>query len=142
MGDATLSDFERQAVKERAAELKAQKRGGGKAKEKDLAALLERIAEMPESDRVIAEKLHEIVTEVAPDLHAKTWYSMPAYAKDGKIVVFFQAAGKFETRYATIGFNDSANLDDGTMWPVSYAITEINAANAKRIRELVEKAIS
>ena len=128
-------------MRERAREAKAEaKRGADReAGERDLLA---KIAEMPESDRVIAERIHAIVTEVAPDLDPKTWYGMPAYARDGKIVCFFQAADKFKARYATFGFNEDANLDDGSMWPTSWALTKLTPADEQRIRELVKQAVS
>ena len=131
---------ERAAMKERAKELKAQVRA-----DKDRAAgesdLLAKIAEMPEPDRVMAERLHEIITASAPALSPKTWYGMPAYAKDGKIVCFFQAAAKFNARYATLGFSDTANLDEGAMWPTSFALTALTADDEARIGALVEKAV-
>ena len=104
--------------------------------------VLAKIAEMPEPDRVMAERLHAIIKASAPALSARTWYGMPAYAKDGKTVCFFQAAQKFKTRYATLGFNDAANLDDGAMWPIAYALTELTAADEARIGALVKKAVS
>lgn len=125
---------ERAAIKERAKETRRKANG-----ESDL---LEKIAEMAEGDRAMAERIHAIVTEVAPDLEPKTWYGQPAYAKDGKVVVFFQAASKFNTRYATLGFNDVAALDDGSMWPTAFALTGLTAADEKRIGELVRKAVS
>jgi len=139
----TFSAEERAAMKERARELKAQ---GGNAKgaarrEKDTAAVLAAIAEMPDDDRVIAERIHEIVTEHAPELDPKTWYGMPGWAKDGKVVVFFQGAAKFTTRYATLGFSEDALLDDGTLWPTAYGITAITPANEKIIADLIEKAV-
>ena len=103
--------------------------------------MLAKIAEMPEPDRVLAERLHAIVKASAPALSPKTWYGMPAYAKDGKIVCFFTSADKFKSRYATFGFNDAANLDDGTMWPTSFALTELTAADEARIGALVKKAV-
>jgi uncharacterized protein YdhG (YjbR/CyaY superfamily) len=129
---------EKAAMKERAKELKvAATREEG---EKDLLA---KIAEMPEADRVMAERLHAIVKASAPALSPKTWYGMPAYAdKDGKIVCFFQAADKFKARYATFGFNDVANLDEGNMWPTSYALTALTAADEAKIAALVKKAVS
>ena len=129
---------ERAAMRERAKELKAEKdRADGES------ALLEKIAEMPDSDRVMAERLHAIITASAPALAPKTWYGMPAYANtDGKIVCFFQSAAKFNARYATFGFNDSANLDDGAMWPTSFALKALTAADEARISELVKKAVS
>jgi len=134
----TFTAEERAAMKERARELKAAK---GKAEgESDLLA---KIAEMPKADRVMAERLHAIVTSSAPELAPKTWYGMPAYAnKDGKIVCFFRNASKFKDRYATFGFNDAANLDDGSMWPTSYALTGLTAADEKKIAALVKKAAS
>ena len=104
--------------------------------------VLEKIADMPKSDRVMAERIHAIVKASAPDLAPKTWYGMPAYAKDGKIVCFFQAADKFKARYATFGFNDIANLDEGEMWPTSFALTKLTAADEARIAELVKKAVA
>lgn len=128
---------ERAAMKERARELKAEARKADG--EKDLLA---KVAEMPEADRAIAERLHEIVTSTAPSLSPKTWYGMPAYANaDGKIVCFFQSAAKFGSRYATFGFNDAATLDDGAMWPTSFALKKLTAADGKRIRALVQKAV-
>jgi uncharacterized protein YdhG (YjbR/CyaY superfamily) len=131
-----FSKEERAAMKERARELKASATRA--EEERDLH---EKIAELPESDRLLAERLHAIITASAPDLAPKTWYGMPAYARDGKIVCFFQAASKFKTRYGTLGFNDSANLDDGSMWPTAYALTELTPADEKRIGELVKKAV-
>jgi uncharacterized protein YdhG (YjbR/CyaY superfamily) len=132
---------ERAAMKERAKELKAEERAA-----KDRAAgerdLLAKIAEMPNQDRTMAERIHAVVTANAPELSPKTWYGMPAYARVGKVVCFFQAAAKFDTRYATFGFNDVANLDDGAMWPTSYALTEMTADNEARIAALVKKAVS
>ncbi|MEV4558334.1 hypothetical protein AB0K51_15270 [Kitasatospora sp. NPDC049285] len=136
---------ERAAMKERARELKAEsKRVSAAAKaaeaEKDL---LEKIAEMPHEDRVLAERFHQIVTSVAPELAPKTWYGMPAYNNaDGKPVCFFQSAAKFKARYAMIGFSDSARLDDGEMWPVYFAIADLREAEAERISELVKRAVS
>lgn len=132
---------EKAAMKERAKELKAAaRRDAAKADgEKDV---LEKIAEMPESDRVMAERIHAIVKESAPDLMPKTWYGMPAYAKDGKIVCFFQSADKFKARYATFGFDAAANLDEGNMWATSFALTKLTAADEERISELVKKAVS
>ena len=131
---------ERAAMKERAAELKAEARA-----EKDRAAgesdVLAKIAEMRGSDRAMAKRLHEIVKASAPSLSPKTWYGMPAYAKNGKVVCFFQAAQKFKTRYATLGFSDEAKLDDGVMWPTSFALKALTAAEEARIRALVKKAV-
>jgi len=128
---------ERDAMKERAKELKA---AGSKAD--DEKAVLAKIAEMPEADRVIAERLHAIIKASAPALSPKTWYGMPAYARDGKIVCFFTSADKFKSRYATFGFNEDANLDEGTMWPTSFALTKLTSADEKRIGALVKKAVS
>ena len=127
---------ERAAMKERAKEL----RGTGKKGDGE-ADLLAKIDEMSGTDRSIAERVHAIVTKVAPDLTPKTWYGQPAYAKDGKVVVFFQASAKFGTRYCTLGFNDVAALDDGSMWPTSYALTALTDADAQKIAELVKKAV-
>ena len=133
-----FSAEERAAMKERAQELKAEaRRADGEE------ALLAKIAEMPEPDRVMAERLHAIITASAPDLAPKTWYGMPAYAnEDGKVVCYFTAASKFKSRYATFGFNDDANLDDGNMWPVSFALTKLTAADEARIGALVKQAVS
>ena len=133
---------ERAAMKERAAELKADKSRGANKKAKDLEDLLAKVAEMPQPDRGLAERIHVIVTENAPDLDPKTWYGMPAYARDGKVLVFFQPAAKFGARYATLGFQDNAALDDGSMWPVTWALTTIGDAEAKQIAELVQRAAS
>ena len=128
---------ERAAMRERAQELKAEasKADGEKA-------LLAKIAEMPEPDRVMAERLHAIVKASAPDLAPKTWYGMPAYARDGKVVCFFKSADKFDSRYATFGFNDTANLDEGSMWPTSFALKKLTATDEKVIAKLVKKAVS
>ena len=128
---------ERAAMKERAKELKADRR-----KADGEADVLEKIAEMPEPDRAMAERLHAIVKTSAPALSPKTWYGMPAYAKDGKVVCYFQDAQKFKSKYATFGFSDEANLDEGAMWPVAFALTELTAAAEKRIGALVKKAAS
>jgi uncharacterized protein YdhG (YjbR/CyaY superfamily) len=136
-----FTEEERAAMKERAKELKAEARAN-----KDRAAgesdLLAKIAEMPEPDRSMAARLHAIISAGVPELAPKTWYGMPAYAKDGKIVCFFQAADKFKARYATFGFNDTANLDDGAMWPTSFALKELTAAGEAKIEALVKKAVS
>jgi len=124
---------ERAAMKERAQELKA---AGAESE------VLAKIAEMPKADRELAERLHAIVKASAPALSPRTWYGMPAYAKDGKVVCFFQSAQKFKTRYATLGFSDQANLDEGAMWPTSFALKELTAAEEARIRALVEQAVS
>jgi uncharacterized protein YdhG (YjbR/CyaY superfamily) len=134
-----FSDAERGAMKERAKELKSAARGKGADKE---AEVLAKIAEMPESDRALAERIHTIVKANAPELSAKLWYGMPAYAKGGKLVCFFQAAQKFNSRYATLGFETEANLDDGTMWPTAFALTEMTADNEAKIAALVRKAVS
>ena len=134
---------ERAAMKDHAQELKtAARRGPRAAKADGEADVLEKIAEMAEPDRALGERLHAIIKASAPDLAPRTWYGMPAYARDGKIVCFFQPAQKFKTRYATLGFNDPANLDDGTMWPIAYALTELTAADEARIGALVQKAVS
>ena len=136
-----FSDEEKAAMKERARELKAEARAS-KNKAEGESDVLAKIAEMPEPDRAIAKRLHEIVKANAPALSPKTWYGMPAYAKDGKVVCFFTAAQKFNSRYATFGFNEDANLDEGTMWPTSFALTELTAAVEARIGALVKKAVS
>ena len=127
---------ERAAMRERAKEAK---RAGKKDGESDVLA---KIAEMPEADRVMAERIHAVVKEAAPDLAPKTWYGMPAYAKDGKVVCFFQSAQKFKSRYATLGFSDTANLDKGSMWPTSYALTKLTATAEAEIKKLVKQAVS
>jgi hypothetical protein len=132
---------ERAAMKERAQELKAAARAD-KAKADGESAVLAKLAEMPERDRAMGRRLHAIVTSSAPALAPKTWYGMPAYAKDGKVVCFFQSAQKFKTRYATFGFSDTANLDEGAMWPVAFALKELTAADEARIGALVKKAVS
>jgi uncharacterized protein YdhG (YjbR/CyaY superfamily) len=138
-----FTDEERAAMKERAQELKADQDLKAEARRADgEKALLAKIAEMPEPDRVLAERIHAIVKESAPDLSPKTWYGMPAYAKDGKVVCYFQSAHKFKSRYATFGFNDTAKLDDGAVWPTSFALTKLTAAEEARISALVKKAVS
>ncbi len=138
-----FDEEERAAMKERAQELKtATKRGSRSAEVDGESDVLAKIAEMPESDRVIAERIHAIIKASAPELTPKTWYGMPGYAKDGKVVCFFQSSHKFKTRYSTLGFNDVAGLDDGTMWPTAFALTELTAADEARIIELVKKAVS
>ena len=136
-----FTDEEKAAMKERAKELKAEARAN-----KDRAAgesdLLAKIAEMPEPERTVAKRLHEIITASAPALSPRTWYGMPAYAKDGKVICFFQAASKFNTRYATFGFQHDANLDEGGMWPVSFALKALTATEEERISALVKKAAS
>jgi len=137
-----FSAEERAAMKERAAELRAEGRKGAK-KADGLQAVLDRIAEMAPADRALAERVHVAVTRTAPELSPKTWYGMPAYANaEGKVVVFFQDAGKFNYRYATLGFQDAARIDDGDMWPVSYAIQSWSSAVEKKVVELVRAAIS
>ena len=132
---------ERDAMKARARELKAEQRAN-KKREDGENDVLAAIANMPDSDRVMAEQIHTIVKEVAPELMAKTWYGMPAYARDDKVVCFFQPAAKFKVRYATLGFNEDAHLDDGVMWPTSFALKEITATEKARIAELVKRAVS
>jgi len=137
-----FTDEERGAMKERAKELKASARRGRRAANADgESEVLAKLAEMPESDRVLGERLHAIIKASVPDLSPTTWYGMPAYAKDGKIVCHFQPAVKFKTRYATFAFSDKANLDEGTMWPTSYALTELTAADEARLGALVKKAV-
>ena len=141
-GSGGFSAEERAAMKERAAELRAEGKKGAK-KADGLQAVLDRIAEMAPGDRELAERVHVTVTATAPDLSPKTWYGMPAYANaDGKIVVFFQDSGKFGYRYSTLGFQEAANLDDGDMWPVSYALKKWSPMAEKRVIELVKAAIS
>ena len=135
-----FSAEEQAAMKERARELKAEARMVKNRAEGE-AALLAKIAEMEEADRAMATKLHEIVTASAPDLMPRTWYGMPAYARDGKVICFFQAAQKFQARYATLGFSDTANLDEGAMWPTSFALKELTEAAEKKIQALVKKAV-
>jgi uncharacterized protein YdhG (YjbR/CyaY superfamily) len=137
-----FTDEERAAMSERARELKAEARRGPAAKAEGERAVLEKIAEMSGPDRALAERLHAIITTNAPDLSPKTWYGMPAYAKDGKVICFFQSAEKFKSRYATFGFNDGANLDDGAMWPTAFALKELSAAEEARIAALVKRAVS
>jgi uncharacterized protein YdhG (YjbR/CyaY superfamily) len=132
-----LTAEERAALKERLKEEKAEREG--KAAESDVLA---KIAEMPESDRHMAERIHAIVKASAPDLLPRTWYGMPAYTRDGKVICFFQSADKFKARYAQFGFNDVANLDEGAMWPVAFALKELTAAEEERIAALVKKAVS
>ena len=141
--DKTFTDEERAAMKERARELKAAARRGPRADKADgESAVLAKIAEMPEADRAMGERLHAIITASAPALSPRLWYGMPAYAKDGNVVCFFQSAQKFKTRYATLGFSDKANLDEGAMWPTAFALTELTAADEARIGALVKKAVS
>ena len=132
---------ERAAMKERAKELKAEERAN-KNRAAGESAVLAKIAEMEGQDRAMAERLHEIVKANAPELSPRTWYGMPAYARDGKVVCFFQSAAKFKTRYATLGFSDQAHLDDGAMWPTTYALTELAPAVEARIGELLGAAVA
>ena len=137
------TDEELAAMKERARELKAASRRGPRAGTADGESdVLAKIAEMPEPDRAMAERLHALIKASAPALSPRTWYGMPAYAKDGKVLCFFQAASKFSSRYAAFGFNDSANLDEGAMWPTAFALKELTAADEARIGALVKKAVS
>jgi hypothetical protein len=139
-----FSAEERAAMKERAQELKAEaRRGGRRGKADGESDVLAKIAEMPEPDRRMADRLHALIKEAAPALSPKTWYGMPAYAnKEGKVVCFFRNAGKFKERYAMFGFNDSAKLDDGSMWPIAFALTKLTKADEKKIATLVKKAVS
>jgi hypothetical protein len=138
-----FTDEERGAMKDRVQELKAAARRGPRAGKADGEGdVLAKIAEMPGPDRAMAKRLHAIIKASAPALSPRTWYGMPAYAKDGKVVCFFQSAKKFNTRYATLGFSDAANLDEGAMWPVAFALTELTAAEEARIGALVKKAVS
>ena len=130
-----FSADEKAAMRERVREMKA----GGADGESEVLA---KIAEMGESDRAMAERIHEIVKATAPELSPRTWYGMPAYAKDGKVVCFFKSAQKFKSRYATLGFSDKANLDEGTMWPTDYAVKRLTSADEKRIAALVKQAVS
>jgi uncharacterized protein YdhG (YjbR/CyaY superfamily) len=132
---------ERAAMQERANELKAEARAN-KNRADGERAVLAKIAEMPEPDRVLAERLHALIKASAPALAPRLWYGMPAYAKDGEVVCFFQSAAKFKTRYATFGFSDAAHLDDGAMWPTAFALTELTAAEEARIGALVKQAVS
>ena len=137
-----FSDDERAAMQERAQEVKsaARRRGSRASKGDGESDVLAKIAEMPKSDRVMAERLHALIKASAPALSPRTWYGMPAYAKDGKVVCFFQSGHKFKTRYATLGFSDKANLDKGAMWPTAFALKELTAAEEAKIRTLVKKA--
>jgi uncharacterized protein YdhG (YjbR/CyaY superfamily) len=136
-----LTAEERAAMKERLRELKAEERTS-KNRAAGESDLLAKIAEMPEPDRAMAKRIHGIVTASAPDLWPRTWYGMPAYAKEGKVVCYFQNAQKFNARYATFGFNDTAKLDEGNMWPTSFALKKLTSAEEARIRALVKKAVS
>jgi uncharacterized protein YdhG (YjbR/CyaY superfamily) len=135
-----FSEEEKSAMRERAKELKAEARANRDRAEGE-SDVLAKIAEMPASDRAMAERLHALITASAPELAPKTWYGMPAYTKDGKLVCFFKAASKFDSRYATFGFEENANLDEGAMWPTSWALTKLTAADEARIGALVKKAI-
>src|SRR5216117_3176766 len=138
-----FTDEERAAMKERVQELKAEARRGPRAKTADGESdVLAKIAQMPEPDRAMAERLHAIIKASAPALSPRTWYGMPAYAKDGNVVCFFQSAQKFKTRYATLGFSDKANLGEGAMWPTAFALKELTAAEEAKIGALVKKAVS
>ena len=140
---AGFTGEERGAMKERARELKAEARRGPRGKKADEeSAVLAKIAEMPEPDRVMAERLHGVIKTSAPVLSPKLWYGMPAYAKDGKIVCFFQSAQKFQSRYATLGFSDDAHLDDGNLWPTAFALKALTPADEARIGALVKQAVS
>jgi uncharacterized protein YdhG (YjbR/CyaY superfamily) len=136
----TWTEEEKAAMQEHAREMKKAKAGGKKADGE--ADILAKIAEMPDSDRVMAERIHAIVKETAPELTPRTWYGMPAYSKDGKIVCFFQSAAKFKARYATLGFDEKANIDEGSMWPTTWALTKLTPANEARIVELLKRAVS
>jgi uncharacterized protein YdhG (YjbR/CyaY superfamily) len=141
--DKGFTDQERASMKERVQELKAEARRGSRAKKADGESdVLAKIAEMPEPDRVMAERLHAIIKASAPSLSLKTWYGMPAYAKDGNVICFFQSADKFKARFATFGFSDKANLDEGTVWPVAFALKKLTADDEVRIGALVKKAVS
>ena len=137
-----FTDEERAAMRERAQELETEARRGPRAKNDGEADVLTKIAEMPEPDRTMAEQLHAIIKASAPALSPKTWYGMPAYAKEGKVVCFFQSAHKFKSRYATLGFSDKANLDEGAMWATSFALKELSPAEEAKIVALVKKAVS
>ncbi len=137
-----FTDEERGAMKERVQELKTSARGPRADKADGESAVLAKIAEMREPDRAMAKRLHAIIKASAPALSPRTWYGMPAYAKDGEVVCFFQPAQKFKTRYATFGFSDAANLDEGALWPVAFALKELTAAEEARISALVKKAVS
>jgi uncharacterized protein YdhG (YjbR/CyaY superfamily) len=140
---AGFSDAERAAMKEHAEELKREARRGKRTSKADGESdVLAKIAEMEEPDRTLATRVHEIIKANAPDLSPKTWYGMPAYARDGKVMCFFQSAQKFEARYATLGFNDTANLDDGAMWATAFALKELTPAEEEKIIALVKKAVS
>jgi len=138
-----FTDEERAAMKERAGELKKEARRGARATKADGESdVLAKIAEMPEAERAMARRLHDLIKASAPALAPKTWYGMPAYAKDGKVVCFFQSAARFNSRYSTLGFSDEAKLDEGAMWPTSFALKELSAAEEARIAALVKRAVS
>jgi uncharacterized protein YdhG (YjbR/CyaY superfamily) len=139
-----FTEDERAAMKERAAELKSSARGGSAAKKAaaDAQDCLDKIAAMPDAERVVAETLHRIVADTAPDLAPKTWYGMPAYARDGKPVLFFKNASKFKVRYNEVGFNEWANLDEGDLWPTAFAVTAVNAKVEEELTALVKRAVS
>jgi len=139
MGDSGWSEAEKAAMKERAEELRAER--GGKKKADALADLLAKVAEMPDDERVMAERLHSLVTKAAPQLEPRTWYGMPAWSLDGKVLCFFQPATKFESRYSTFGFQDVAQLDDGAMWPASFALVWLGAEEERALAELVKRAV-
>ncbi len=141
--NSAFTEDETAAMEERATEAKASRSRSGKAsKEEDAKAVIAKISTMDDADRVIAEKLHEVITTTAPELAPKLWYGMPAYARDGKIVCFFQDARKFKYRYATLGFQDTANLDDGAMWPTSYAVANLSKDVEEQVVALVKQALS
>ena len=136
-----FTDEERAAMRERAREVAAARRGSGASKEDGEAEVLSKIAEMTDVDRALAERLHSLIKATAPELSSRTWSGMPAYAKDGNVVCFFKPAQKFKARYATLGFSDKAHLDDGNVWPTEYALKELTAADEARIGALVKKAV-
>ncbi|MFT8325067.1 hypothetical protein [Oenococcus sicerae] len=139
---AGFSNFEKEAMRQRAAELRKEQSNKGSKKNGE-ADVLEKISEMSDQEAVIATNLHQLVKTIAPNLSAKTWYSMPAYANEnGQVVIFFQAASKFKTRYATIGFSDLAHLDENDLWPTSYAITEWNSSVSKTLTKLIQRAVA
>jgi len=142
---ATFTDEERAAMQERARELKAEATRGRQSKKKKAdgeSDVLAKIAAMPEPDRSMAQQIHDLIMSTAPTLVPKTWYGMPAYARNDKVICFFQSAAKFTSRYATLGFSDQAQLDDGNMWPTSFALKKITAAEEKQVKALIKKAIS
>jgi uncharacterized protein YdhG (YjbR/CyaY superfamily) len=137
-----FTDEERAAMREHAKEVKAARRGSRVGKAEGESEVLAKIAEMPKADRVIAERLHAIVKATAPELSSRTWYGMPAYTKDDKVVCFFQSGQKFKTRYATLGFSDKANLDEGAIWPTAFAVKKLTGAEEKKIVALIKRAVS